>query len=141
MFLDAPPQSRNDALAAFMRRVGVCEERGSGIDKVVAYVEMFQLPAPDFTVTERHTKATLFAYKKLTAMTKKDRIRACYQHASLMHVSNMPMTNATLRKRFSIPDDNYAIASRIISDTIDAKLLKLADPSNKSRKHARYVPF
>ena len=105
-FLDAPPQSRNDALAAFMRRVGICEERGSGIDKVVAAVEVFQLPAPDFTVTERHTRATLFAHKKLAQMTRKDRIRACYQHASLMYVSNKPMTNSSLRARFSIADKN-----------------------------------
>ncbi len=33
--LDQPPRSRNEALAAFMRRVGVCEERGSGVDKIV----------------------------------------------------------------------------------------------------------
>ncbi|WP_083234969.1 ATP-binding protein [Candidatus Marithrix sp. Canyon 246] len=32
-FLDIPPQSRNEALAAFLRRIEVCEERGSGIDK------------------------------------------------------------------------------------------------------------
>lgn len=38
-FLDTPPRSRNEALASFMRRVGVCEERGSGIDKVVFEAE------------------------------------------------------------------------------------------------------
>lgn len=34
-FIDQPPRSRNEALAAFMRRINVCEERGSGIDKVI----------------------------------------------------------------------------------------------------------
>ena len=34
-FLDTPPRSRNELMAAFMRRIGICEERGSGIDKVV----------------------------------------------------------------------------------------------------------
>ncbi len=34
-FLDSPPKSRNEAIASFMRRIGVCEERGSGVDKVV----------------------------------------------------------------------------------------------------------
>ena len=38
-FLDSPPKSRNEALASFMRRVGVCEERGSGVDKVVFQTE------------------------------------------------------------------------------------------------------
>jgi len=49
-FLDAPPQSRNESLASFLRRVGVCEERGSGVDKVVSETEFYQLPAPLFEV-------------------------------------------------------------------------------------------
>jgi ATP-dependent DNA helicase RecG len=38
-FLDSPPKSRNEAVASFMRRIGVCEERGSGVDKVVFQTE------------------------------------------------------------------------------------------------------
>lgn len=34
-FLDTPPKSRNEILASFMRRINICEERGSGIDKIV----------------------------------------------------------------------------------------------------------
>lgn len=45
-FIDAPPRSRNEQLAATMRRMGVCEEGGSGIDKVVESIELSQLPAP-----------------------------------------------------------------------------------------------
>src|SRR6185295_11392633 len=106
-FLDAPPRSRNDRVAAFMRRIHVCEERGSGIDKVIDAVEVFQLPAPDFSVTHQHTRAVLYAYKKLNDMSRADRIRACYQHAGLQYVSNNQMTNASLRRRFSIKDENY----------------------------------
>jgi len=40
-FLDSPPRSRNEALASLLRRIGICEERGSGIDKVV-----FQIAGP-----------------------------------------------------------------------------------------------
>ena len=32
-FVDSPPRSRNEALASFMRRIGICEERGSGWDR------------------------------------------------------------------------------------------------------------
>ncbi len=39
------PESRNEILAAAFRRYNICEERGSGIDKVVIQVELFQLPA------------------------------------------------------------------------------------------------
>jgi len=56
-FIDEPPQSRNEALASFMRRVNICEEQGSGIDKIILQVKMFQLPAPDFIVTSKHTKS------------------------------------------------------------------------------------
>jgi len=43
-FIDEPPRSRNEALTAIMRRMNICEERGSGIDKVIFHVEFFQLP-------------------------------------------------------------------------------------------------
>jgi len=140
-FIDEPPISRNESLAAFMRRINICEERGSGIDKVIFHVELFQLPAPKFTATSNHTKAVLFAHKKPTKLGKGDRIRACYQHACLRYLSNDTMTNASLRKRFGIVKENYPMASRIISDTVDAELIKRHDPESTSRRHAKYVPF
>jgi len=74
-------------------------------------------------------------------MDRRDRIRACYQHACLLYVSNQTMTNASLRKRLSIEERNYAIASRIIADTMREGLIRPHDPESSSRKHARYVPF
>jgi len=140
-FIDTPPRSRNDTLAAMMRRMKICEEGGTGIDKVVAAVELFQLPAPNFITPPGFTRATLFAYKKLSEMDKDDRTRACYQHACLCFVSNLPMSNDSLRKRFSISDKNYPMASRILRDTVAEGLIKPHDPTSKSRKHARYIPF
>jgi predicted HTH transcriptional regulator len=119
----------------------MCEERGSGIDKVVSYVELFQLPAPQFLVTENHTRTVLFAYKPLREMGKDHKIIACYQHACLCYVSNREMTNSSLRQRFGIDDQNAAIASRIIGDTVDSGLVRLHDLASTSRKHARYIPF
>lgn len=43
-FVDHSPESRNELLARFMRRLNICEERGSGIDKVVSECEYYQLP-------------------------------------------------------------------------------------------------
>ena len=140
-FLDSAPRSRNEKIAALMRRMNICEERGSGIDKVVKAAEAFQLPAPRFDTLSEHTKATLFAPRKLAAMDKEDRIRACYQHASLRYVSNDFMTNTSLRQRFAIADENYAIASRIIAETIEAGLVKRLDPESKSKKHSKYIPY
>ena len=90
---------------------------------------------------EPHTEAILFTLRDLKDMDKSDRMRACYQHACLCYVSNKQMTNTSLRKRFDIDDKNYAMASRIISDTISEGLVKPYDPENKSKKHAKYIPF
>ncbi|HLH19410.1 MAG TPA: ATP-binding protein, partial [Bryobacteraceae bacterium] len=48
-------QSRNERLATLMRRMGICEEKSSGIDGVVQTAEMYQLPAPDFRVVSSRT--------------------------------------------------------------------------------------
>jgi len=87
-FVDTPPKSRNEILASLMRRFRICEERGSGIDKVVAQVELFQLPAPLplFEVPNGFTRAVLFAHRPVTRMDKADRIRACYLYACLKWV-------------------------------------------------------
>ncbi|MEK6334509.1 MAG: ATP-binding protein [Acidobacteriota bacterium] len=140
-FIDHAPRSRNEILADLMRRLGICEERGSGFDKVVSETEAFQLPAPDIRVDSTHTRVILFGHQKLSDMDRKDKVRACYQHCVLLYVSNKRMTNSTLRERFKIPEQDYPIASRIIRDTIDANLVKPEDPESKSKKHARYVPF
>ncbi|MAL19391.1 MAG: transcriptional regulator [Balneola sp.] len=140
-FIGATPRSRNEELASFMRRLNICEERGSGIIKVVDAVEIFQLPPPDFLVDDFHTIAKLYAYRPLNEMDKKDKIRACYQHTCLKHFSGERMSNKSLRKRFEISDKNYPMASRIISDTIEAGLIKDFDPSSNSKRDASYIPF
>jgi len=140
-FIDHSPRSRNEKLADLMRRLGICEERGSGIDKVVFHVEAFQLPAPDFRTDTTHTRVVLFSHRNLAGMDKPDRVRACYQHCCLLYVSNQLMTNSTLRNRFQIAEEDYPVASRIIRDTINVSLVRPEDPESKSRKHARYVPF
>lgn len=134
-------QSRNELLADLMRRLRMCEEKGSGIDKVIFGSELFQLPGPEFLVQEKHTKAIMFAHQRLSQMDKRDKVRACYQHACLKYVSNEKMTNQTLRDRFKIDEKNSAMASRIIRDTIADGFIKEDDPSSASRRFARYIPF
>jgi ATP-dependent DNA helicase RecG len=133
--------SRNEKLADQMRRMGFCEEKGSGLDKVIFYNELYQLPPISVIADENRTRVTLYSYKKLNDLDKKEKIRACYQHACLKWVSNEKMSNQSLRERFQIEDQNAAIASRIIKDTFEASMIKEDDPENKSRKHRSYVPF
>ncbi|NTV45982.1 MAG: transcriptional regulator [Chlorobiales bacterium] len=139
-FLDSPPKSRNEELASFMRRIGICEERGSGIDKVVSQTEFYQLPAPIFETTDEHTRTVLFAHRELKEMDKADRVRACYLHACLKYVQRDFMTNTSLRERFGIEEKNRAMVSRIIADTRDEKLIRSFDESVGS-KAKKYIPW
>lgn len=138
-FLDSPPRSRNEALASFLRRVGVCEERGSGVDKVVFQTELYQLPAPAFEVLEDNTRAVLFAHRSLTRMDAEARIRATYLHACLRYVGRDFMTNASLRERFGIEPQNMALASRLIKEAVLAGAVAPHDPE-AAPKMKKYVP-
>ncbi|GAX61576.1 transcriptional regulator [Candidatus Scalindua japonica] len=139
-FLDSPPKSRNEALASFMRRIGVCEERGSGVDKVIFETEFYQLPAPLFEETDEHTRSVLFARKDFEDMGKEDRVRACYQHACLQYVQRKHMTNKSLRDRFGLEESKSAQVTRVINATLEGKLVKKIGVS-EARKDAKYIPY
>lgn len=139
-FLDSPPRSRNEAMASFLRRVGICEERGSGFDKVVFQTELYQLPAPVVEVTDEHTRVTLFTQKPFSNMEREERVRACYLHACLKYVTKDYMTNTSLRQRFGLDEKGISSISRVIRDTVDAELVRPKD-SRTAPKHMKYVPF
>jgi len=134
-FIDHPPRSRNEDMASFMRQIGVCEEGGTGIDRALVSIALFQLPAPSFEKYENFTKITLYAYKDLKDMTIDDKVRACYQHCVLKHIENSRMTNSTLRERLGIGEKNYPTASIIIRVTIEKGLIK------ESERSKEYVPI
>lgn len=134
-------QSRNERLADFMRRMNICEERGSGIDRVIHEAEVYQLPPPRFQSDPQRTTVTVYGPQPFDEMDREDRIRACYQHCALKWVLNERMTNQTLRERFGLAEGRAAIASQVISATIDAGMIKPDDAVGASRKYARYLPF
>lgn len=139
-FVDHPPVSRNEKIASFMRRIGVCEERGSGYDKIVFQTEFFQLPAPEIDIYDNNTKVSLFAYKPFSKMDKNDRQRACYLHACLKRVNREFMTNSSLRERFKIDAKNSSMISRLLNDTCASGLIKVSEDST-SDKNRKYLPF
>ena len=138
-FLDSPPRSRNEVLASLMRRFRICEERGSGIDKVVFEIERYQLPAPLFETPPNYTRAVLFAHKALADMDKNERERACYLHACLKYVQRESMTNTSIRERFGIDEKNRAMASRLIGEAVEAGLISIRVPDS-SPKYREYIP-
>ena len=138
-FLDAPPKSRNESIASLMRRFGICEERGSGIDKVVDMIEVHQLPAPLFEAVEDSTRCVLFAHKKLVEMGREERVQACYWHACLRYLIGQQTNNQSIRDRFGIPNQRSDHASRILKEAVDAGMLVIRNPEAGNRSRA-YMP-
>lgn len=133
-------KARNERLADLMRRMGICEERGSGIDKVIRWVEVYQLPAPVFRDGQQDTQVILFSHKEFEDMDRSDRIRACYQHCCLRYVMTKGMTNQSLRKRFDLDKNQTHAVSRIIAATVQEGRIKLADTGTTSTRYTKYIP-
>ena len=123
-----------------MRRMRICEERSSGIDKVVQTAEAFQLPAPEFRAGFRRTEVVVHGHRAFDDMDRADRVRACYQHCVLRWVMSERMTNQSLRERFRLPEAKSATVSQVISATIDEGLIKPDEAVGSSKRLARYLP-
>ncbi|MDR2472207.1 MAG: AAA family ATPase, partial [Tannerella sp.] len=140
-FIDAPPTSRNEKIALLMRRFEICEQRGSGIDRAIQAIEDAYLPAPEFIKGDNYTKVFIYPKRTFSQMSREDRIRACYQHCCLKYMEKEQMTNQSFRKRMGIEDENTAMVSRIIKDTVISGFIKDFNPESASKKHAKYIPF
>ena len=139
--IDTALESRNEVLAAFMRRAGICEERGSGIDKALFAVEFYGLPPIDFVEGPHFFKAVLYSPRSFKQMSLDERLRACYQHCCLKYVSNERMTNASFRKRLGLKEGQYPLAWKVITTAIEKGLIRSGNPKGRSRKFAHYVPY
>lgn len=135
--IDLPPRSRNEALASLMRRMKMCEEQGSGLDKVVHACEVFQLPAPLLRAEDNAFQAVLYGPRSFADMTPEERKRACYFHAVLKFLSGDKMKNASLCTRLGIAPKNAAQATAVINRTLESGLIRVADPDHP---RAGYVP-
>lgn len=138
--IDNPPRSRNEKLASLMRRMRMCEELGTGWDKIVISCEFQQLPAPKIDLYEESTKVTLFSEVPFSAISHEDRLWACYLHACIKHIQGEQLTNRSLRERFGLKPSSAGSASRLIKDAVDLKLIKPLDPAT-APKHMKYIPI
>jgi ATP-dependent DNA helicase RecG len=134
-------RSRNERFASLMRKLGVCEEKGSGIDTVIRTAEILQLPAPDFRTGYQTTHVLIYGPRPFAEMSRDDRIRACYQHCTLKYVVSERMTNRSLRERFKLAPSKSATVSQIIAQTEESSLIKVDQNIGGSRKYARYLPI
>lgn len=142
-FIDHPPKSRNEKLSDMLRRMKICEKRGSGVDRAIFAIEVAQLPPPKIENQENDgVRVTIYSQKELSKLTKEEQCRACYFHSCIQHVIEQDgLTNASLCKRLGIEEQNKAIASRIIKRTLEKGWIKEFDPANKSNRYKKYVPY
>jgi predicted HTH transcriptional regulator len=134
------PESRNELLASKFRLYRICEERGTGFQKVVQSVELFGLPPVLFNALDNDFQVIIFAPRKFAEMSQPDRIEACYQHAVLQYFSSQTLTNTSLRTRFKISERQRNQITNVISDAVDAGRIKRKD-STAGNKFAEYVPY
>ena len=134
----APPRSRNEHLGRLMRRMGMCEELGSGLVKVIAAVEDEKLPAPTIETTDNTTRFVLYGPRAFSELSREQRMHICYQHACLMCHRQKRLTNSSLRGRFGLEDDKVALVSRIIRDTATRGLIV---PADRQHPNSGYLPY
>jgi len=93
-------KSRNEKLAYYMRQLKLCEELGSGIDRIVEISELNNLFTPKFIITNEYVNAKLFREKKFEQMVEEDKINILYYHCCFRYSIEDYMTNSSLRNRF-----------------------------------------
>lgn len=136
--IDNPPKSRNEKLASLMRRLRMCEELGTGWDKIVISCELQQLPTPHIRIYEENTKVTLYSKRDFFDLSLDDKLWACYMHACIKYIQGEVLTNGSLRERFGLEDSSSASISRLIKDACERGYIKKLQDT--APKHTKYVP-
>lgn len=134
------PESRNESLASAFRLYRICEERGTGFQKVVAAIELYGLPPLVMTPLENAFRITLYAPRSFADMSQSERIEACYQHAVLQYISSQTMTNTTLRERFKLHEKQRNQITNLLGVAMEANRIKRKD-DGMGNKFAEYVPY
>lgn len=138
--VDLPPISRNALLARVMRRMRLCEELGTGWDKVAESCEQMQLPAPTINQQEHAVKSVLYSGVDFFELSREQKLWACYLHACVRKMREKSVTNATLRDRFGLDQENSASISRLLGDAVRAGLLKVKGEGG-GRRSKQYLPY
>ena len=138
--IGTPPESRNELLASKFRMYRICEERGTGFQKVVSAVELFGMPPVVFTPLENAFQVTLYAPRQFSDMSQQERIEACYQHAVLQYFSSQTLTNTTLRTRFKVSERQRNQITNLIADAVEAGRIRRKDTTS-GNKFAEYIPY
>ena len=138
--IDAPPKTRNEALAAFFRRLGMVEERGSGFDRIEEAMGEASLPSPLIETADDFTRVRLMRHDSFSEWRSDEKLWTVYMTTCLKYTDSGLLTNRDLRKRLGVKDNNSAIVSRLIKEAIMKGLIKLHD-ENVGYKGRQYIPY
>ena len=136
--VDNPPKSRNEKLASLMRRLKMCEELGTGWDKIVIFSEFEQLPVPKIDTYKENTRVTLFSKILFYDLSLQDKLWACYMHACIKYIQGEFLTNSSLRTRFGLEEKSSASISRLIKEACVKGYIKKVEET--APRHTRYIP-
>jgi len=138
--IDHPSVCRNEVLSDFLRKLGLAEERGSGVDNAVSAIELWGLPPVIFENQNDYFKAIILLPRNYNDMSKEERVTAAYQHACLNKLTNKRTTNKSLRERFKFSSKEISKIGRLINDAIESERIKLVNPS-ASKRDFHYLPY
>lgn len=108
----------------------MCEELGSGWDRIALECEIMQLPAPIIT---------LFSELPYANIPHEEKLWACYLHACIKYLTHEGLTRSSLRQRFGLEDTASAQISRLIKEAVSIGMIKIFD-ENTAPKHMKYIP-
>jgi len=138
--VDTPPRSRNEKLAALMRRFNFCEEAGTGWDKMVQDCESLCLPAPKILRYDEYTKVVITSKCDFAVWQMEDKLWALYLHASLGFLQGNYMNNRSLRNRLGLDATKMSAVSRLIKEALKRNLIKPLRP-DAPPKLMQYIPI
>ncbi len=130
-------RSRNLKLSEHMNRFNMCEELGSGIDRIVEISEKESRFTPKYTIFDnQYTTVKLFKEKNFENMMEDEKLNILFYHCCYSYTLEKYMTNSTLRERFTLSNINANSnkITRLIKKALDLKIIK-------SGPNKTYIPF
>ena len=129
----------NEPIASFMERCHLCEERGSGIDKIVMALEEEHTAPLRVDALFKSTSVTLPFHREFTDMSTNERLRCCAEHCVICYINRRCMTNTSLRERFGLDNSYVHVISQLIQLAVKEQRIKPL--SAETRRTRSYIPF
>ena len=86
------------------------------------------------------TKVVLFGKLPFDVIPKEEKIRTVYMQTCLAYVNYGAISNIDVRKIFGLEEKESYKSSRLIKETVDAKLIKVVDETTAPR-YMKYIPI